>query len=192
MLITITGASGVGKSAVRRRVRRQTSGVMALTSTTNRKPSERDDEGDYEYITDHVFTLLERMNAFLWTVEAHGNRYGTRAKIVHAALLPRFRVVADLKHDAVVRLHEFARENGLAREVRSIYILSPGVETLRARLEKRERYPDPNDVARRLEECIPWDNEARASDIPYIFFQDTDNMDTKVRLVRSLLTDRPF
>jgi len=183
VLVTITGASGVGKTTLMRWLMRMHDGVKPLLSTTTRKPRESDIEGEYEYITDHLFQMMERIEAFLWAVEVHGNHYGTRIKIVRASLHPRFNIIAPLVHSAVVKLHAYAKEHGFARQLRSLYILSPGPQILKNRLEGRESHARPEDVSRRLEECIPWDEEAQNSSVPYLMFQDKNNLEAKSRFL---------
>ncbi len=186
MLVTITGPSGVGKTTIMRRLIKVNRSRMPLKSTTTRKPRSSDVEGEYEYITEKLFRMIERMNRFLWTVNVHGNCYGTREAIVRTALVPRFQIIAPIVHSAVIKLHAFAQEHNATDQLRSVYILSPGPEILRERLEGREKHPRTNDINRRIEECLPWDEEAQNSAVPYHFLQDNNDLDLKTKLVGSL------
>ena len=186
MLVTLTGASGVGKTAIMRRLMSEDREMIPLRSTTTRKWRTSDVGGGFEYITEPVFVLMRREEIFLWTVEIHGNHYGTRRHVVEAAFRSEAHVLASVAHSAVMKLHAFAQRFGKLDQIRSMFIESPGEDVLRARLDQRGDYSA--DINRRIVDCLSWDLEAQSSSIPYVFHRDDNDLEKKFALVRDLLT----
>jgi len=186
VLITITGASGTGKTTIIKRIMEKHRRVQPLLSTTTRSPRESDIPNEFEYVTKETFLRMKAEGDFLWTVNVHGNYYGTRWSAVETALLRQAQCIAALAHEAVIELQTFVRRHPPQyQSLFCVYIQTPGQEVLRARLERRESHPDPIDVARRLEDCLSWDDVARRSNVPYIFLQDRNIMEKKVLVVES-------
>jgi guanylate kinase len=182
MLVTITGPSGVGKTAILERLMRDKMlKIRPFMSTTTRKPKASDADGEYEYLTAPIFRLMQREKIFLWDFPVHGNLYGTRKDIVQTSLLPDFNRLGLLLHEAVVKLHAFAKECRRSDQLRSVYILSPGIDILRQRLLQRGE--DLLTAEARLQDCLGWDDVARKSNIPYQFIVDENILSRKVEAV---------
>lgn len=176
MILTLTGASGSGKTTIARSLLDDLPlDVMMVPSYTTRKPRETDIEGEYKHIGELRFRFFKKINSFLWTVYPHGNSYGTTKRWVMKALrdddTAYFMI---LTPDAVVKLTSFAEGFGCADRVFPFYVLSPAQEILRKRLESRG--DSEGDIERRLADCVKWDSEAKSSGVAYEFVENNDTI----------------
>lgn len=196
MIVTLTGASGVGKSSIMKgALERLGPSARILESCTTRAPRPSDLPGEYRYLDPREFQAVRDEGRFLWTVEVHGASYGTPKIAVLDALTEPQRVAYApslsfmiLVPDVLRILDAFVRRVCGAdadHHLTSFFVLSPGPAELRARLAKRG--DDETAVVRRLDDCIRWEAEARASGIPYIFIENSGPLDDAVRRVKSLL-----
>lgn len=169
-ILTLTGASGVGKSTIVRKFLGGNREGKLIRSFTTRLPRDSDIPGEYEYnLSPDVFKDKER---FLWVVQAHGNMYGTTKDSVREALLSEVPHLMILTPDAVPLLRVAADEVGGMDGIVSFYVISPDEEELRRRL--RERGDADPLIEKRINDCKRWDSEALASDIPYVFIQNNE------------------
>ena len=86
MILTLTAASGVGKSTFLKTLPQYTSRkVLPLTSTTTRRPRGDELPGEYEHVSMNSFQKSLLLDRFLRVFEAYGNRYAhTRARVTEA------------------------------------------------------------------------------------------------------------
>lgn len=182
MIVTLTGASGVGKTSIVRELLKDLChiGGKVMISYTTRAPRESDLPGEYCYVSDAEFNVIRAEGRFLWTVEVHGARHGTLTGSVLGALFasasdsvsssvsaPRVVSFMLLVPDVLERLWEFGRGIVPNPAITSFYVLAPPPEVLRARLLMRGDGAAAIDG--RLRDCARWDEEAKTSRIPYIF-----------------------
>ncbi len=179
MILTLTGASGAGKTTIAGELLKKLPIYTRMVpSYTTRKPRETDLPGEYKYVSKLRFWLLNKMGAFLWTVYPHGNSYGTTKHWVAKALRDDNTVyIMILVSDAIKTLREFAEEKDLVR-VYSFYIFSPPQEVLRKRLEKRGDCAE--EVKKRLSDCLKWDKDSLSSGIPYEFVRNDNEVEEAV------------
>src|SRR5258708_40128250 len=86
-IVTITGASGSGKTSVARELLKIIPSAKLVLSITTRPPRESDLPDEYRTnVPLAEFEKRSQNNEFLWEVEAHGNRYGTLRASVNEAL----------------------------------------------------------------------------------------------------------
>lgn len=164
MFWTITGPSASGKTTLARNILAAHPEAKPLTSTTTRAPRPTDMPGEYEYVSNEEFDRLSRQGAFLWEVAPHGNRYGTRKSAVDAAFLESL-YVPILVIEAVVKLHSYAAARGQGAQVRSLYIHIEDEAELRKRITGRG--DSPEEIERRLHECLDWNERSLASGVPF-------------------------
>lgn len=188
MILTFTGASGTGKTSTVKRILAANSRARPLTSTTTRTPRPSDAPGEYEYICKDDFIELRKQEKFAWDTEVRGNFYGTRRILVDLMLDSRdLLALATLDQSGVETLQRLAKERGSARNVISLYFLSPGADILRERLRKRNE-PE-SAVEKNIAMCLDWDDRARKSAAVFRFFQDDDSLDAKLGFALNALSD---
>jgi len=168
-IITITGASGAGKSTITRALLEKNPSSRLITSFTTRPPRESDIAGEYECNLSPEF-FADKDN-FLWVIQAHGNIYGTTKDSVREALSSDGLCFMLLAPEVIPVLRgAVAEQSGKDTMVESFYVLSPNAKELERRLYARGETTVL--VQKRVSDCKKWNEEALASDIPYIFISN--------------------
>lgn len=186
MIVTISGASGVGKTTIEKSLLKRLANAEVVVSVTDRKKRNNDNPGEYKYVWSWLFWLLEKSRVFLWTIDIHGNKYGTLKWSVKRALKRYDDIfVMILVPDRVKNLLEYARERDLEESVISFYILSPSPEILKKRLQGRG--DSELEIVKRIKDCEKWDSEALASDSPYIFVRNDSSVEYTVEDIISYI-----
>lgn len=182
-IITITGPSGAGKGAIVARLLKKHSDWRLVVSLTSRgSRSSRDLPGEYECdLPVEYLRRLDEEGEALWLEGGHRNVYVTLKADVDRAL--RFGVLwfMQILHKSVCKLHEYA-----PGRVLSIFILPPDKEELRWRLAERNT-ESPEEIERRIADCEKWEEEARASGIPYEFVRNDGTVEEAVRRVEEII-----
>ena len=187
MVITISGSSGVGKTTIAQSLLKRLSNAGMVVSITTRDKRDNDNPGEYRYVSNWQFNLLDKFGVFLWTVDIHGNKYGTLKWSVKNALKRYDNIfMMLLVPDRVKNLLEYARELGSEEFVASFYILSPSPEILKKRLQ--DRGDSEFEIAKRIKDCEKWDAEALASDSPYIYIRNDDKVENAVEDIVDIIT----
>lgn len=175
VIITITGASGAGKTTIIKRFLTVRPSAKLITSFTTRSPRPSDILGEYVYnVPEEEFE--RRKDEFLWVVSAHGNLYGTLKESVLEAFAPSSSTgprLMLLTPAAIPILREYL--SGLAdckHRIASFYVLSPSEEELKKRLSARG--DDTSSVQKRVDDCRVWDRAALQHDTPYIFLVNNE------------------
>ncbi len=146
-LFILSAPSGAGKTTLIQSIlkRLEASGGLAFSvSHTTRRPRAGEVDGqDYHFVEHDHFQRMIVEDRFLEWAEVHGHYYGTASDEV----FPRLERGIDVLMDIDVQ----GAERVLARypEAHSIFIMPPGFQALRARLQKRG-LDDPQEIARRL------------------------------------------
>ena len=188
MIITISGASGAGKTTIEKSLLNKLNNAEVVVSITTRDRRENDNPNEYKYISKLWFRLLDKLGSFLWTVNIHGNWYGTLKSSVKKALKQYDKIsLMILVPDRVKNLLDYARERGSEEFVLSFYILSPSSEILKKRLQ--DRGDSEFEIAKRIKDCEKWDAEALASDLPYIFVRNDDEVENTVENIISYINE---
>lgn len=177
MILTLTGASGAGKTTIAKRILEKLPNARMLTSYTTRQPRETDLRGEYSYISEEEFRAMQDRGEFLWAVFVHGIHYGTTLRsLQEAADKPKEIFIMILFYSVLLTLWSYAKKINLS--VYSSYILSPSPAILEERLNKREA--DPELIKKRIEDCLTWDDEAWNSGIPYFFVKNETTVEEAV------------
>ena len=164
MILTLTGASGAGKSTLAKALIRllPSAGLSPGCTTRAMRPTET--SADVHHVSQAEFKEMRQRDEFLWTVEVHGQWYGTLRRVVTDGLTNRSHcLIFALTADVLPKLRDFAKDIGHRDAVCSIYVLSPEPKALRARLSARET--DRETIERRIVDCKNWDDAARSSDL---------------------------
>ncbi len=174
-IMTITGASGAGKTSIASELLRLKPDRKLVISLTTRDPRPSDLPGEYR--CNVPIAEFEESTKFIWVVSAHSNRYGTLLESVNTALAEETLRAMILVPEAVglLRKHTKTKREG---SVLSFYLLSPPEEELRRRMKLRGE--DEATIEKRIKDCKEWDEEARRSDTPYIFV--SNNVDKEAEI----------
>ncbi|MCC6563537.1 hypothetical protein IT087_01450 [Candidatus Uhrbacteria bacterium] len=187
MLFTVSGVSAVGKTSLFEMALAQIPHASLLRSYTTREPRENDLTGEYAYLSDQEWRDRKLRSEFSWEVPVRGKMYGTRRDDVRAALRSEHPVLAAIVPERVSAIHTLADSFGLARNVRSIYILSPDRRILISRLTHR-RGLSAEEARKEVERFAGWDQSAlHERRFPYAFITDRDSLSDKFTDLRTLI-----
>ncbi len=171
-LVTITGASGVGKTSIIKRFLEVRPYSRLIQSVTSRSARPTDLEGEYEYEL-AIGDFEQAENDFLWVIPAHGNYYATRRKSICEFWLrrtPFYPGCMILVPEVLPLLRTYLVD---CDRLLSFYVLSPSEEELTRRLTARG--DDKATIQKRIDDCRKWDAEALRSDIPYVFLSNDES-----------------
>lgn len=164
LLIVISGFSGAGKGTLIRRLMETHDHYVLSVSMTTRAPREGEENGREYFFTDeaHFREMIDR-NGFLEHAVYSGNHYGTPRAYVEERLSAGMDVLLEIEVQGALQIRERFPEALL------IYVVTPTVADLRARLEGRGT-ETPEAIARRLRRAA---DEADALDAyEYIVIND--------------------
>ncbi|MCB1863845.1 MAG: guanylate kinase [Chromatiales bacterium] len=140
----ITAPSGAGKTSLIDALMQRLPGLERGISYTTRAPGPGEVDGrDYHFVTDARFDELFVTGALLESTAAYGNRYGTGRDALATQLARADVLLALDRHGAL------ALRAALSELVRTIFVVPPSAQALRARLRARGR-DDDQSVERRL------------------------------------------
>lgn len=131
-IVTITGASGAGKTTLERALETHYCGGRVRTITTRpRRPYETDDDYDFQTLEG-----LASVTEFIWKVDNHGHQYcGTEPQFAKAAS-----ETGGLAFVCVIpECHQLVSNWSHGSGVRCIpvHLVAPGVDELTRRLRSR-------------------------------------------------------
>ena len=180
-IIVISGASGVGKSTVLKKVMAARQDLVFSVSATTRPPREGEVDGvHYHFISRDNFLEMIRRGEFLEYDEHHGNIYGTLYSAVDAARRIG-NVVLDIDPNGAMNVRRVYPDATL------IFIMPPSWTDLEKRLRGRGD-TSPEQIEKRLsrakweiEQAVKYDKrvindqvEACAADILKIIAEKAD------------------
>ena len=143
-VIILSAPSGAGKTSLAREVaKRRGDIVLAVSHTTReRRPSERDGV-DYHFVARDEFETMIARRRFIEYAIVFGNYYGTSRAAIDAPL-------ARGNH-ALLEIDWQGARNVRAQfpQARSVFIMPPSLDALKARLESR-RQDRPEVIAGRM------------------------------------------
>lgn len=152
VILSVTGASGVGKTSITRKLLEEDGALKLIVSTTTREHRPSDISGEYRYVTNEKFFALEERGEFLWAISAHGNHYGTLRRDIDEALSHDEEIfLILLTPDAIAKLAWYVPQGRLF----PIFVVGPAPELLTQRL--RDRGDDDETIARRMRDCADWE-----------------------------------
>lgn len=179
MMMTLSGASGTGKTTIMRALLDRIPLARPLVSMTTRGPRPTDVAGEYRYVTSEEFEAMERRDEFLWTAGVGTTRYGTLASELHKTVEHQEIVwVTILVPERVPNIRDYARAQGQEDRIRSFYIINPPEDTLRRRM--RERGDTEEKIEGRIRECRDFLERARSLDVPFTWVEDENDLEKKI------------
>ena len=135
-LLVISAPSGAGKTSIIKNVIKKLNNENKESkfsvSHTTRLPREGDIDGnDYFFVSNERFAELYEAGNFIETAEVHDYKYGTSKDFIDKNINQGINVFLEID---VQGFQELRSKN---IEFRSVFILPPSIEELRARIQKR-------------------------------------------------------
>ncbi len=152
-VVSISGASGVGKTTLQEGLIEHHNYIQVLSHTT-RPVRVSDRENEYRYLSVDKFLTLTDL---LWSIEIHSNYYATLQSELCKAAGEGAGAVIVLCVDSILLLNQFCSSQNIHHT--AVHLLSPAEKILRERLLARG--DSKKDTARRLKECSVWDERVR-------------------------------
>ena len=176
-LFVLSGPSGVGKSSLRAKVRKEFPRLAYSISYTTRPPRHGEAEGrDYHFVSKDTFLAMREAGAFVEWAIVHGNYYGTSGDRLEKQLNEYGDVLLEIDVQG-------------ARQVKArfpqacfIFVLPPDREALEERLLKRGT-EQGEDIETRLENAM--EELLEASWYDYLIIND--DLDEAVEALKAVI-----
>jgi guanylate kinase len=131
-LFVVAAPSGAGKSSLVKALRELDSHVMPSVSHTTRPPRGQEKHGrEYFFVPSSEFDHMVLSDAFVEWANVHGYRYGTSKKAIEDRIAQGADVILEIDWQGALQIKRIYPNAVL------IFILPPGWEELRSRLERR-------------------------------------------------------
>lgn len=144
-LFILSGPSGVGKTAVTRRLLEQMPSVIRVITYTSRAPRPAEEEGkDYHFITANEFHDLLKKDFFLEWAEVHNHLYGTPSPLVREYLQQGNHVLLVIDVQGGLNVKQIMPEAVL------IFLLPDDLINLEHRIRRRRQNMSDEDMVIRL------------------------------------------
>ena len=131
-LFVVAAPSGAGKSSLVRALLELDSHVQLSVSHTTRAPRGQEKHGrEYFFVSESEFDAMVQANSFVEWAAVHEHRYGTSKKAIEERMIEGADVVLEIDYQGALQIKK------LFANAISIFILPPGWDELRARLERR-------------------------------------------------------
>jgi guanylate kinase len=132
-ILLLSGPSGAGKSSLLKEVYKEIENYYFSISTTTREKRDGEvDKKDYYFISESEFLKDVEDGYFLEWAEVHGNYYGTSLKTVQKELDNNKLVIFDIDVQGFTSIIK-----KLSHLVTSVFVTTPSIEILEARLRGR-------------------------------------------------------
>ncbi len=151
-VVSITGASGVGKTTLQEALINL--GYTRVVSNTTRERRNSDVSGEYRYCNE---AELRNLPGQLWLAKVHGKLYTTLRDDLLASAGSGLGAVIVHSIEYLSRLKNFCRDSVLSHT--AIHLLSPGEDILRNRM--LQRGDSRENVEVRIRDCLDWDTRAQ-------------------------------
>lgn len=176
-LFVISGASGVGKGTVLKRVMELRGDMEFSVSATTRDPREGEVDGvHYDFISKEAFEEMIRQDGFLEYSSHHENYYGTpRAQVEDK--LTRGHALLDIDPKGAAQVIEKRPDATL------IFIMPPSMEELERRLRGRGDTPE-DQIQIRMERAV-WEMDQRGW---YHYVVVNDQVDTCANEILNIIS----
>jgi guanylate kinase len=188
-LFVISAPSGAGKTSLVKALRARLPGLAVSTSHTTRKPRPNEQDGrEYFFVDNAEFNALVDDGAFLEHARVFDNQYGTSRHQLQDKL--------DAGHDVILEIdwQGASQVRAAMPACRSIFILPPSRDALRARLTGRQT-DSPEVIERRLADAVT--DMSHYRDFDYVVVNDDFDaaVEDLVKIVagrgEKLAADRP-
>ncbi len=191
MILTLTGASGAGKTTIAERLITELPNAHFLTSCTTRAARPSDLPGEYLYLSNDDFDRMDEQGDFLWTAQVADTRHGTAKQSLQCALDDKDAIsIMILVPEVLTRLYAFAEELGKRVSIRSILIRTPSEDILRTRM--RERGDENEKINARITATIAYETKARETGINFIEIENEGSIGGAVQKITDALFANPL
>jgi guanylate kinase len=185
MILTLSGASGAGKTTIARALLGHLPNAKFLHSYTTRAPRPTDIPGEFTYLDRATFDSMRQTEEFIWAADFGETSVGTRITDLDHALNDRNKIwITVLIPDVLPRLYSYAKHRGKQNAVTSVYIKSESDETLRDRMLKRG--DAESQIEERIELCHRFDEEAEFLKIPFHWIKNDKTIQEAVEQVEEI------
>lgn len=173
--IIVSGAPGVGKSTLLKRIRKARPELLFSVSTTTRPPRPEEDHGAYEFVSTTEFEEDIRAGAFLEYVREGKVYYGSRKNVLES-VADKERMIFDVDtYGGLCIFHAYPEDTVL------IYVYAPK-NIVEMRLRQREEHRMPADV---LEARLArWETETKRAMAHYHY--QVENVDLEACVAQIL------
>lgn len=177
LLVVLSGASGVGKTAIAARLMRMPQFARTVTATTRAPRAAERDGVDYHFLTDAAFREKIARGEFLEHAQVHGRLYGTPREAVRAIVDQGLvcLLVIDVQGAATLRRNKV--------EGRFVFVAPPSEEELERRLRGRGT-DSPAAISQRLANA----RHEMAQSASYDAVVINDDLDRAVREIAALVS----
>ena len=180
LLIVYTGASGVGKGTIMKKLLAKNPNLRLSVSATTRAPREGEVDGrEYYFVTHEQFDELIAQDGFLEHAEYVGNKYGTPKAPVYEMLDEGLDVILEIEVKGFLQIKK------ACPDCVTIFIAPPSFEELQARLRGRGT-EDEEVIAARLETAK---NELQSQDL-FDYVVVNDDADRAADEVLSIIANK--
>lgn len=180
LLIVYTGASGVGKGTIMKKLLAKNPNLRLSVSATTRAPREGEVDGrEYYFVTHEQFDELIAQDGFLEHAEYVGNKYGTPKAPVFEMLDEGLDVILEIEVKGFLQIKK------ACPDCVTIFIAPPSFEELQARLRGRGT-EDEEVIAARLETAK---NELQSQDL-FDYVVVNDDADRAADEVLSIIANK--
>jgi guanylate kinase len=146
--IVVSGASGVGKTTLCRRLMDRVPDLaFSISATTRKRRSNETDGEDYVFVSNDEFERMKSGGEFAEWALVHGELYGTPKKHLDALLADGKSVLLDIDVQGGVRIME-AYPEGV-----SIFVTPPTFQVLENRLRSRQSETEEA-IRKRLQNAV--------------------------------------
>jgi len=182
LILTISGASGVGKDTLVNYLFETVPNLIFLPSYTTRE--KRAGDRGYVYVSNEIISEMENKKLLAWPpVGPFGHRYATLASDVVNSFLDKKNIwVTILVPETVEKLRSLE-----AARVLSVYLYCKDNSILRERLIRR----GDKDVEKRMKDCSSW-NEKASKHWFFKWLDTSGNIEQTMNEMMALLKDRDF
>jgi guanylate kinase len=186
MILTISGASGAGKTTIAKALLEHIPHTKFVRSYTTRAPRQSDIPGEFTYLDRAMFHSMQASNDFLWAADIGSTSVGTRVADLDAALHDSVNTwVMVLIPEVIPKLYVHAESIGKSHAIRSVYILAENDDVLRERMIHRG--DADSQIEERLKSCHVFQEDAKSSGIPYHWIRNDGTIQEAVEQVETIL-----
>ena len=137
ILYVISAPSGAGKTSICKEILKEFPDLHRSISYTTRPRREGEQDGvDYHFISSDDFQKMVNQESFVEWAQVHGNSYGTAKETIQMALSEGSDILLDVDFQGAEQLRQ-SDLDGIF-----IFILPPGMQELRKRLDFRNTDTD--------------------------------------------------
>ena len=151
-LLIVSGPAGSGKTTVCENLLRVESHLERVITATTRPPRGKEADGvDYHFLSRADFEAKVASGDFYEHARVHGNYYGTLKQAVQDKLRAGINLLLNIDVQGAASFRATAENDALlAGRLTTVFIMPPGLEALKERLEGRAT-DNEAEVQRRLE-----------------------------------------